>query len=187
MLLKIPFQIFVGLYYIRKYTWEFYQTYSTNSLLPKLGNARICVILIFSVLFLIPTFLYAYIVFNIMVIYCIFLQIPKSSVPRIHNEQLINIPFNLFYSILIPNTIDLLGIENDSFMWRLEERFYYKALWLSSFSSLLFLSPRPSALASDPFHLLSAPLFVPLRWTSQLLCYPTRDSTSLHTPKQNHG
>lgn len=37
VLLKIPFQIFVGLYYIQKY-----QTHSTNSSLSKLGNARIC-------------------------------------------------------------------------------------------------------------------------------------------------
>lgn len=63
-----------------------------------------------------------------MVAYFIFLQIPKSSVLRVDNEQLFNILFHLFYSILNSDTTDLLGIKNKTRMQSLQGRFNYKAI-----------------------------------------------------------
>lgn len=116
-------------------------------------------ILSFYVVFPIPTFLYAYVSFSITVTYLIFLQITKSSVLRIANEQLINILFHLFYSILNSDTIDLLGIKNNTCMQSLQGRFNYKALWIFP----LLASPRLTFLSSLAWPQIHFP-------SSQILC-----------------
>lgn len=86
-------------------------------------------LLLFYVVFLIPTFLYAYVsFFRIMVTDSVFLQIPTWSVPRTANEQLINILFHLFCLIINSDTIDLLGIQDNTCVQSLQGRFKYQAL-----------------------------------------------------------